>query len=221
MSLAAASSAVSEREERVFTAAFGIMDSGQEGEAVAAFLRVRDILHSRGSSFRRLLERCQEAERLNAELGRQNAELLRENAALRARDSRPAAPAAARRLFFAPAAFRYGDFRYWDLGVMIVIAIWAAFGLLGTTTALILAAAVLICAAFTNWFSPFRFILGALLALAAYLTAAPAPAKPARPAANAVAQEGCFQPGFNCVRGQQWRRDSFPDFEPSRGTRSG
>src|SRR6516225_9130151 len=88
-SIAAASSAASEREDRVFTAAFGIMDSSQEGEAIAAFLRVRELLRRHDAGFRRLLERCEEAEHLNEELGRQNALLLRENAALRARDSRP------------------------------------------------------------------------------------------------------------------------------------
>src|SRR5713226_9724109 len=122
MSFAAVSSAASEREDRIFTAAFGIMDSTQDGEATAAFLRVRDILHRHNSGFRRLLERYQEAERLNAELGRQNAELLRENAALRARDSRPVA-AAGRSLSITPAA---PGVRYWDIGLMVIIAVWAA-----------------------------------------------------------------------------------------------
>jgi hypothetical protein len=189
----AASSAISEREERVFTAALGLMDSSQEGEAVAAFLRVRGILRGRGSGFRRLLERCQEAERLNDELGRQNAELLRENAALRARDSRPiAAPAAS-----ASRAFSMRDapgFRLWDVGFMFIIAVWAAFGLLGTTMAFTLSAAVLICAAFANWFSPFRFILGALLAFAAYATATTAPALPTRLSATAYGVAEAPQP---------------------------
>jgi hypothetical protein len=208
-------SAVSEREERVFTAALGLMDSSHEGEGVAAFLRVRGILRSRGSGFRQVLARCQEAERLNDELGRQNAQLLRENAALRARDSRPvAAPAASPRR-----AFPMGDapgVRYWDVGFMIIIATWAAFGVLGTTTAFMLAAAVLICAAFANGFSPFRFIIGALLAFAAYATATPAPVQPARPTAAAPA---AFILASN-VRGDfRWRRDSFPGFEPSGGMR--
>jgi hypothetical protein len=181
MSLAAAS----EREDRIFTAAFGIMDSAQDGEAVAAFLRVRDILHRRDSGFRSLLERCQEAERLNVELGRQNAELLRENGALRARDSRPGAapPTAGRGLSFTPTVT---GFRQWDIG-LIIIAIWAAFGLLGATTAFALASAVLVCAAFTRWFSPFRLFAAALLVLAAYATAAPAPVRPTKPTASAYA----------------------------------
>jgi len=37
----ASSSTSSERDERVFIAAFGMMDSHQDGEAVAAFMRVR------------------------------------------------------------------------------------------------------------------------------------------------------------------------------------
>jgi hypothetical protein len=264
----AASSAASEREDRVFTAAFGIMDSGQDGEAVAAFLRVRDILHRHDGGFRRLLERCHEADRLNAELGWQNAELLRENAALRARDSR--LPATGLAAGCSPSLTGAAGFaRHWDVALMVIIAIWAAFGLLGAATAFALAAAVLICAAFTHWFSPFRFLAGALLTLAAYATAAPAPARPTRPAASAhavsseaapprpaatpaaattaaaaspsaadaprrspaaappagrAAQTDCgsyrLQPGFDCARGHQWRRDSFPDFEPSRGMRS-
>src|SRR5215831_8053136 len=89
---AASSSTNSERDERVFIAAFGLMDSDQDGEAIAAFMRVRAILHRHGGGFRRLLERSHEAERLNEDLGRQNAQLLSENSALRARDSRPASP---------------------------------------------------------------------------------------------------------------------------------
>jgi hypothetical protein len=189
-SIAAASSAASEREDRVFTAAFGIMDSSQEGEAVAAFLRVRELLRRHGGGFRRLLERCEEADRLNGELGRQNAELLRENAALRARDSRPipASPAVDRSgLSFTSETpgFRPWRLRHWDLSLMIIIAVWVAFGLLGVATAFALTAAVLICAAFIHWFSPVRFFAGALLALAAYATAAPAPARPSRPTASA------------------------------------
>jgi hypothetical protein len=298
MSFAASSSSASEREERVFTAAFGLMDSGQDGEAIAAFMRVRELLHRHGSGFRRLLERSQEAERLNEELGRQNVQLLHENAALRARDSRPVSATAigSRSLFFMtgkPAS------RHWDIGLVVIIAAWVAFGLLGATTALTLAAAVLICAAFTNWFSPFRLFIGAILGIAAYgmVETAPAttPAAPAsayavaeptpqrqistavtspvvaRPApdvttpapagttpstaADAVpprrpdntplptqaladpprlmaadllrrspgeqgtrhaARADCgpyrLQPGFNCTRGHQWRRDSFLDF---------
>jgi hypothetical protein len=181
MSSGAASSASSEREDRVFTAAFGIMDSAQDGEAVAAFLRVRDILHRHDSGFRRLLERCREADRLNAELGRQNTELLHENAALRARDSRPPV-AAANGLPSTPAA---SGFRHWDIGLIIIIAIWTAFGLLSAATAFALAAAVLIGAAFKHGFSPFRFLAGALLALAAYAIAAPAPARHRQPGASA------------------------------------
>lgn len=195
-SIAAASSAASEREDRVFTAAFGIMDSSQEGEAVAAFLRVRELLRRHDGGFRHLLERCEEAERLNEELGRQNAALLRENATLRARDSRPIPPPSTddRRLPFASGAFgirRGGVWRrgfwHWDLGLMVIIAVWAAFGLLAAATAFALAAAVLICAAFIHWFSPVRFFAGALLALAAYATAAPDPAGPTRPTASAHA----------------------------------
>src|SRR6266481_3453536 len=89
----ASSSTSSERDERVFIAAFGMMDSHQDGEAVAAFMRVRAILQRHGGGFRRMLNRSHEAERLNDELGKQNAQLLRENTALRARDSRPAAAA--------------------------------------------------------------------------------------------------------------------------------
>lgn len=190
MSSDAASSASSEREDRVFTAAFGIMDSAQDGEAVAAFLRVRDILRHHDSGFRRLLERCREADRLNAELGRQNIELLHENAALRARDSRPPVAAGASGRRFTPAAT---GFRHLDIGLIIIIAIWTAFGLLGTATALALAAAVLICAAFTHGFSPFRFLAGALLALAAYAIAAPAPARHRQPAATAHHVAGATQ----------------------------
>lgn len=272
------------------------MDSGQDGEAVAAFMRVRELLRRHGSDFRGLLERSQEAERLNEELGRQNAELLRENAALRARDSRPISATAtgSRSLFFMPAM---PGFRHWDKALIVIIAVWAAFGLLGATTALTLAAAVLICAAFTNWFSPFRFFVGAVLGFAAYGTVEPAPATTPATPAYAVAEPtpqrqlstavpspavatpatnvtttpsaatspspvtdaasprqldsplltqafadpprpntapdllrrspgeqrtrhavkaDCgpyrLQPGFNCTRGHQWRRDSFLDF---------
>jgi hypothetical protein len=182
MSFAASSSTTaSQRDERVFNAAFGMMDSSQDGEAVAAFMRVREILHRHGGGFRRLLERSHEAERLNEELGRQNALLLRENAALRARDSRPvppAAPVGAREMLSVPAMT---SFRNWDIGLIIIVAVWAGFGLLGATTALSAIAAILVLAALTNWFSPVRFFAGALLALAAYGTVAPQPAAPSSP----------------------------------------
>src|SRR5262249_22979852 len=152
----------SKRDERIFTTAFGMMDSNQDGEAVAAFLRVREILHRHGGGFRRLLERSQHAEQLNEELGRQNALLLRENAALRARDSRPVPPGAtagARSMLSMPGIT---SFRNWDIGLIVIVAVWAGFGLLGATTALSLVAAVLIFAAFTNWFSSVRFFAGLL-----------------------------------------------------------
>jgi hypothetical protein len=179
---AAESPPSSEREERVFTIAFSIMDSSEDGEAVAAFLRVRDLLHRRGGTFRCMLERYDEAQRLNENLGRQNTQLLRENAALRARSRRVPAAAllgGARRLLSRPTV---QEFRYWDIGFMVVIAVWAAIGLLGAASACALAAAVLIFAAFTHWFSPARLLAGVLLAVAAYITAVPAPAKPLRPA---------------------------------------
>jgi hypothetical protein len=161
-----ASSTNSERDERVFIAAFGIMDSHQDGEAVAAFMRVREILRRHGGGFRRILERSHEAERLNQELGKQNEQLLRENTALRARDSRPLSspPAGARRPFVTPAV---PGFKHWDIGLIGVIAISTAYGLLGVAAAFALTAAILICAAFTNWFSPIRFLVGILLGLAA------------------------------------------------------
>jgi hypothetical protein len=182
MSFAASSSTTtSQRDGRIFATAFGMMDSNQDGEAVAAFLRVREILHRHGGGFRRLLERSHEAEQLNEELGRQNALLLRENAALRARDSRPVppAPAGSRGLLSMPGMT---SFRNWDVGLIVIVTVWAGFGLLSATTALSLAAAVLICAAFTYWFSPVRFFAGLLLALAAYGTLAPQPAAPPPPA---------------------------------------
>jgi hypothetical protein len=164
----ASSSTNSERDERVFTAAFGIMDSHQDGEAVAAFMRVRDILRRHGGGFRRILERSHEAERLNQELGKQNAQLLRENTALRARDSRPLSPppptGGAHRSFVTPAI---AGSRHWDIGFIGLIAISTAYGLLGVTAAFTLTAAILICAAFTNWFSPIRYFVGILLGLAA------------------------------------------------------
>jgi hypothetical protein len=244
----AASSAVSEREERVFTAAIGLMDSSQEGEAVAAFLRARGILQGRGSGFRPLIERCEEADRRNDELGRQNADLRRENAALRARDTRPAGALSFGRSM--PRTHR--DLRWsnlhWDLGLMIIIAVWAAFGLLGAATAFTLAAAVLICAAFTHWFSPLRFAAGVVLALAAYATSAyavnrapehpapdaivlpaaagppPSPRALAAPRASRAALTDCgwyrLMPGFDCAQGHQWRRDSSPDFDASHGMHS-
>jgi hypothetical protein len=194
MSFAASSStSSSQRDERVFVAAFGMMDSNQDGESVAAFMRVRVLLHRHGSGFRRLLERLREAERRNDELGRQNALLVRENAALRARDSRPVSPAPAAR---GPAP-RPGitSLQNWDIGLIVIIAVWTGFGLLGATTALSLVAAVLVCAAFTNWFSPVRFFAGLLLALAAYGTLAPPPASPQPPAyAVAVANPPTVKP---------------------------
>src|SRR5258708_26336626 len=168
----ASSSTSSERDERVFIAAFGMMDSHQDGEAVAAFMRVRAILLRHGGGFRRMLNRSHEAERLNEELGKQNAQLVRENTALRARDSRPAAAApsvGARGPFVLPAIPR---FRHWDIGLIGLIAISAGYGLLGITASLTLTAAILICAAFANWFSPIRFLVGVLLGLTALGTVA-------------------------------------------------
>ncbi len=162
-----------QRDERVFIAAFGMMDSHQDGEAVAAFMRVRAILLRHGGGFRRMLDRSHEAERLNEDLGKQNAQLVRENTTLRARDSRPAAAAssvAARGPFVLPAILR---FRYWDIGLIGLIAVSAGYGLLGVTASLALTAAILICAAFANWFSPIRFLLGVLLGLTALGTVAP------------------------------------------------
>jgi hypothetical protein len=184
----AAASHPSQRDERVFNAAFGMMDSNQDGEAVAAFMRVRDILQRHGSGFRRLLERSHEAEHLNEELGRQNARLLRENAALRARDSRPVPPTAA-----APARTNgmlsvsgMTSFRNWDIGVIVIVAVWGGFGLVDATTALSMVAIILIGAAFTNWFSPVRFFAGLLLAIAGYGTLTPQPATPPPPASAAA-----------------------------------
>lgn len=170
--MSAASSTASERDERVFTAAFGIMDSNQDGEAVAAFMRVREILRRHGGGFRRLLERSHEAERLNEELGRQNAQLLRENAALRARDSRPAAPAGrgGTGLFFIPSI---PAFTHWDIALTVIIAVFTGSGLLDVPTAFAVVAVILVCAALTKWFSPVRFFVGVLLGLAAFGTAAP------------------------------------------------
>jgi hypothetical protein len=168
----ASSSTSSERDERVFIAAFGMMDSHQDGEAVAAFMRVRAILQRHGGGFRRMLDRSHEAEQLNEELGKQNAQLLRENTALRARDSRPAAAApsaGARGPFVLPASPR---FRHWDIGLIGIIALSAGYGLLGITASLTLTAAILICAAFANWFSPIRFLVGVLLGLTALGTVA-------------------------------------------------
>jgi hypothetical protein len=162
-----ASSTNSERDERVFIAAFGMMDSHQDGEAVAAFMRVRAILHRHSSGFRRILDRSHEAERLNEELGKQNAQLLRENTVLRARDSRPtsAAPSIGARGPLVMSAIPGS--KYWDIGLIGAIALSAAYGLLGVVTSLTLIAAILICAAFANWFSPIRFMVGILLGLAA------------------------------------------------------
>ncbi|HSV21445.1 MAG TPA: hypothetical protein VLJ17_00290 [Xanthobacteraceae bacterium] len=164
--MTAASSNSSERDERVFIAAFGIMDSHQDGEAIAAFMRVRAILHRHGSGFRRMLERSHEAELLNEQLGLQNAQLLRENTALRARDSRPASPSPVN----AKDSFRtraMPEFRHWDIGLVGVIAILAKYGLLGFTASFTLTAAVLISAAFANWFSPMRFFAGVVFGLMA------------------------------------------------------
>jgi hypothetical protein len=168
----ASSSTSSERDERVFIAAFGMMDSHQDGEAVAAFMRVRTILQRHGGGFRRMLNRSHEAEQLNEALGKQNAQLLRENTALRARDSRPAgaAPSVIARGPFVLPAIR--GFRHWDIGLIGIIAVSAGYGLLGVTASLTLTAAILICAAFANWFSPIRFLLGVLLGLAALGTVA-------------------------------------------------
>jgi hypothetical protein len=192
----AASSTASKRDERIFATAFGMMDSNQDGEAVAAFMRVRDILHRHGSGFRRLLERSREAEQLNEELGRQNALLRRENAALRARDSRPISPppAVGRGLLSMPGMT---SFRNWDIGLIVIVAVWAGFGLLGITTALSLVAAVLVSAAFTYWFSPVRFFAGLLLAVAAYGTLAPQAAAPPPPT-YAVAASKLFRHGRAC-----------------------
>jgi hypothetical protein len=168
----ASSSTSSERDERVFIAAFGMMDSHQDGEAVAAFMRVRAILQRHGGGFRRMLNRSHEAEQLNEELGKQNAQLVRENTALRARDSRPAAAApsgGARGPLVLPAI---RGFRHWDIPLIGIIAISAGYGLLGVTAALTLTAAILICAAFANWFSPIRFLVGVLLGLTALGTVA-------------------------------------------------
>src|SRR5215468_2631561 len=162
----ASSSTNPQRDERVFIAAFGLMDSDQDGEAIAAFMRVRAILHRHGGGFRRLLERLHEAEQLNEELGQQNAQLLSENSALRARDSRPASPfpTGARGTIVMPAT---PEFRHWDVGLIAVIVILTNYGLLGFTASLMLTAAVLISAAFANWFSPIRFFAGSLIGLAA------------------------------------------------------
>ncbi len=207
------SSTSSERDERVFIAAFGMMDSHQDGEAVAAFMRVRAILQRHGGGFRRMLDRSHEAEQLNEELGKQNAQLLRENTALRARDSRPAAAApsaGARGPFVLPASPR---FRHWDIGLIGIIALSAGYGLLGITASLTLTAAILICAAFANWFSPIRFLVGVLLGLTALGTVAsnqsasagaptlavadtPAPVTPTTaPAADATPQRQTFVDG--------------------------
>jgi hypothetical protein len=123
------------------------MDSRQDGEAVAAFMRARTILHRHGGGFRRMLERSHEAERLNAELGEQNAQLLRENAALRARNSRPVSAAGGRRLSSARAV---PGLRHWHIAVIGIIAILAGCGVLGVPAALMAVAGVLSCAALTR-----------------------------------------------------------------------
>jgi hypothetical protein len=182
---AASSSTSSERDERVFIAAFGLMDSHQDGEAVAAFMQVRAILRRHDGGFRRMLERSHEAERLNEELGTQNSQLLRENTSLRARDSRPASPPIkARRPFVMPAI---PGSRHWDVALIGVIAISTGYGLLGITTSLTLIAAILICAAFANWFSPIRFLVGVLLGLAALGTVVSDPSASADAPTLAVA----------------------------------
>jgi hypothetical protein len=168
----ASSSTSSERDERVFIAAFGMMDSHQDGEAVAAFMRVRAILQRHGGGFRRMLDRSHEAERLNDELGKQNAQLLRENTALRARDSKPAAAAPSAGARGPPVLPAIPRFRHWDIPLIGIIAISAGYGLLGVTASLMLTAAILICAAFANWFSPIRFLVGVLLGLTALGTVA-------------------------------------------------
>jgi hypothetical protein len=143
----ASSSTRTERDERVFAAAFGIMDSRQDGEAVAAFMRARAILHHHGGGFRRMLERSHEAERLNAELGEQNTQLLRENAALRARDSRPVSAAGGRGLSTARVV---PGFQHWHLAIIGLIAILAWCGVLSAPAALMAVAGVLSCAALTR-----------------------------------------------------------------------
>jgi hypothetical protein len=161
------SSTNSERDERVFVTAFGMMDSHQDGEAVAAFMQVRAILHRHGGGFRRLLERSHEAEKFNEELGQQNQLLLRENAALRARDSRPASARPPVNNQTSPVMPAVPEFRHWDLGLIGIILVSTNYGLLGFTASLTLIAAILICAAFANWFSPIRFFAGVVLGLAA------------------------------------------------------
>ncbi len=123
------------------------MDSHQDGEAVAAFIRARAILRRYGGGFRRMLECSHEAERLNAELGEQNAQLLRENAALRARDSRPVSAAGGSRLSTVPAM---PGPRRWHIGAAAVIAILAGCGVLGVPAALMAVAGLLSCAALTH-----------------------------------------------------------------------
>lgn len=120
------------------------MDSRQDGEAVAAFMQARAILHRHGGGFRRMLERSHAAERLNAELGEQNAQLLRENAALRARDSRPVLAAGRAGLATAPLA---PGFRRWPLAVIGIITILACCGVFSVAAGLIAIAGVLSCAA--------------------------------------------------------------------------
>src|SRR5215470_5249173 len=156
-----------ERDERVFIAAFGIMDSNQDGEAVAAFMQVRTILRRHGGGFRRILERAHEADQLNQQLGQQNAQLLHENAVLRARDSRRTVSPSltnAQDPFVSPAM---PEFRHWDIGLVGVIVVLAIYGFLDFKAWLALTAAVLISAAFANWFSPIRFFAGIVFGLTA------------------------------------------------------
>src|SRR5262249_42044511 len=58
-------------------------------------------------------------------------------------------------------------FKYWDIGLIGLIAISAGYGRLSIITSLTLTAATLICSAFANWFSPIRFLAGILLGLTA------------------------------------------------------
>jgi hypothetical protein len=179
-----------------------MMDSNQEGEANAAFTRVREIMRRRGTNFCGVLERWHEAERKNLVLDRQNARLQRENAALRTSDSKPASPAATGAggllsMLDIPA------FQYWDIGLIVIVVAWASFGHLGVTVALAQVAVILVAAAFTNWFSLIRFFAGLLLALAAYGTmpqqpqfyaGTAAPATPPAPANAALQRQSDESP---------------------------
>jgi hypothetical protein len=176
-----------------------MMDSNQEGEASAAFARVREIMRRQGTNFCGVLECWHEAERKNLALDRQNARLKRENAALRGSDGRPASPAATGGAGGLLSMLDRPAFRYWDIGLIVIIAAWAFLGQISAAAALSQAAVVLICTAFTNWFSLIRLFAGLLLGLAAYGTmpqpqfyaGTAAPATPPAPA-NATLQP---QPG--------------------------